>query len=189
LKTNGMFQRIMEKYRRFLYGRYGHDSLNRFISVVALVLCALSFLIRSTLFPLTVFILLFISLFRQLSKNHARRARENQIYERAAKPVKKYLKFQYTRFKLRNTHKVFTCAKCHSILRVPKNAGAHAGSQSGGGQSGGGQSGKHAGGQSAGQAGGKASRHGGGLAVRVEIKCPKCGSSFTRRIAAGGKNN
>ena len=137
-----VFRKVMDKYKRFLYGRYGQDKLNRFISYTAIALCALSFIVRSTLISVAVLILFAFSLFRSFSKNFAARRRENQIYEKAAKPVAHFFKYWYIRIKSQKTHRVYTCGKCHSILRVPKTAG-----------------------------GGK-----------LEIICPKCGDSFTRRI-------
>jgi len=137
-----MFKNALEKYKRFLYGRYGQDKLNRFISYVAIALCVLSFIVRSSYLSVTVLILFVISLFRSFSKNFAARRRENAMYEKAAKPVKHVFKYWTVRFKSQKTHRVYTCAKCHSILRVPKTAGSG----------------------------------------KLEIKCPKCGDSFTRRI-------
>lgn len=145
MRIGESFKKVSLKLKQFMYGRYGTDSLNRFISVLALALCFLSFIIRIAPLPYIVLGLLAISLFRSLSKNHVRRRRENSLYENAAKPVRRISKYWITRIKLSKTHKVYSCEKCHGILRVPKNAGR----------------------------GGK---------LKIEIKCPKCGTAFIRRI-------
>ena len=118
----GAFRKLAEKYKKFLYGRYGHDKLNRFIYFISLALCILSFFIRSNIIYLSVLILFLISLYRSLSKDFKKRRRENQIYEKAAKPVRRFFKYWIIRFKSQKTHRVFMCEKCHSILRVPKDA-------------------------------------------------------------------
>ena len=122
MKIGNAFRGALDKYRRFLYGRYGQDGLNRVISFFALALCALSFAVRSPYLSAVIFALLIVSVFRSLSKNFARRRRENQIYEKAAKPVKRFAKYWFVRIKSRKTHRVYTCGDCHSILRVPKSA-------------------------------------------------------------------
>ena len=106
-----------------MYGRYGQDGLNRFISYLAIFLCILSFFVNSSIIYFSVLGLFVLSLFRSLSKNFARRRQENQLYEKAAKPVKRSFKYCVIRIKSRKTHRVFTCGKCHSILRIPKSAG------------------------------------------------------------------
>ena len=122
MKIGNAFRGFLDKYKRFLYGRYGQDGLNRFISFFALALCVLSFIIRSPYISATIFALLIITVFRSFSKNFARRRRENQVYEKAAKPVKRVFKYWFVRLKSRKTHRVYTCRDCHSILRVPKSA-------------------------------------------------------------------
>jgi len=158
LKTNGFFRRLTENYRRFLYGRYGHDNLNRFISFAALALCVFSFIFRSSVFPISVLAMLLITIYRSLSKNVARRRRENEFYLRASKPVKHFFKYWLARVKMRKTHSVFTCEKCNSILRVPRSAGAASSTYRD----------KRA-----------AANH---PAARLEIICPKCNARFKRRV-------
>ena len=118
-----MLRKAMDSYRRFLYGRYGQDGLNRFISVLALVFCVLSFFIRSNIVYICIFALFALSLFRSLSKKHAARRRENQAYEKAARPAKRFFKYWFVRIKSQKTHRVYRCDQCSSILRIPKSAG------------------------------------------------------------------
>lgn len=147
MKQNGFFRKMADGYRRFLYGRYGQDALNRFISVLALALCLISFFVKSSVLYIIILILFALSMFRSLSKSFAKRRIENQMYEMAAKPVKRYFRFWSVRLKSGKTHRVFTCASCGSILRIPKDAARG----------------------------------------KIEIKCPKCGASFTKRIEGNAK--
>jgi DNA-directed RNA polymerase subunit RPC12/RpoP len=158
----------MEKYRRFLYCRYGHDKLNRFISFAALGLCAISFFARSLILTVAIFALLIISAFRSLSKNHARRMLENRMYERAARPVKRFFRYWHARIKTHKTHRIYTCAKCRSILRIPKesrdNKNARVPRDA----------------RSTRESRDAEGRRGGKPAPRLEIKCPKCGEKFIK---------
>lgn len=122
MKKGGFFSNLALKYQRFMYGRYGNDNLNRFISFFALFLCAISLFVKSSVLPFAILALLAFSFYRSFSKKHEQRRRENQAYLRASKPVKNYFKYWVVRIKSRKSHYVYTCAKCKGILRVPKSA-------------------------------------------------------------------
>ena len=142
MKNGGALQSILFKIRKFYQGRYGHDKLNRSISYFALALCVVSFFIRSYYFTIAILLLIAVTMYRSLSKNFTRRRYENQVYEYAMRPVRRYFKYFRLKIKSRKTHHINICSKCNSFLRTPKN-------ESGG---------------------------------NMEITCPKCGESFTRRM-------
>ena len=71
---------IMQWFRRFMYGRYGTDSLNRFLSIVSLIFLLLSMVTRWPAFYLLAMLLMLCTLFRSFSRNAWKRGRENQIY-------------------------------------------------------------------------------------------------------------
>jgi DNA-directed RNA polymerase subunit RPC12/RpoP len=121
----------------------------------------MSFIVKSLIITLFIVFLFLLTIFRSHSKNFARRRRENQLYEQAAKPVKRFFKYWFTRIKSHKTHRIYVCTKCGGFLRVPKSAWAYNPSE--GGQR-------------------------GGRVKRLEIKCPKCGASFSQRLS-GEKNN
>jgi len=176
----GMFLRkILSTYSRFFYGRYGHDGLNRFISCLALVLCVISFIIPVPFIHIAIFILFAISFLRSLSKNFLKRSSENKIYEKAAKPVKRTIKYWYIRIKNRKTHIIYSCVNCHSILRVPKGAPGRTPGKNPTGTSAENSAGKFAGNPAETPGGNPARTPAGG---KIEIKCPKCGAAFIRRI-------
>ena len=147
MKTGGFFSNLALKYRKFMYGRYGHDNLNRFVSFFSLFLCVLSFFIKTIVISVALLILLALLIFRSFSKDHARRRHENQVFLQVSRPVKNYFKYWFTRIKLRKSHYVFSCTGCGAVLRIPKSA----------------QPGK------------------------VEMKCPKCGAKFQKRLTSGVK--
>lgn len=122
MRIGNIFKGARERLGKFFYGRYGQDNLNRFVAGLALVLCVISFFVRSPFITVVIFALFIISILRSVSKNFARRRREDQIYEKAVRPVKRYLKYWVMRIKMRKTHYIYSCKDCHSILRVPKSA-------------------------------------------------------------------
>lgn len=117
-----MFKRLGESLRRFLYGRYGSDQLNLALLIAAVVLSLLSGIL-SLLLPVTagvytnlllstlMYALLVIALFRMLSRNIAKRQRENQ----------KFRNF-WTRLTDRK-NRYFRCPQCSQTVRVPRHRG------------------------------------------------------------------
>ena len=68
---------IRNAIHRFMYGRYGNDSLNLFLIVVYLFLYLLFALTHIELFYWISLALVFVSLFRLLSRNIPARQKEN----------------------------------------------------------------------------------------------------------------
>ncbi|MBQ0059768.1 MAG: hypothetical protein KBS83_07475, partial [Lachnospiraceae bacterium] len=65
---------------RMMAGRYGADSLNRFLNIVILVLLILSLVLQRRLLYLIALILVFYTLFRSMSRNiYARRAEDDRF--------------------------------------------------------------------------------------------------------------
>ena len=132
--------KFKEKLYRFMYGRYGTDNLYNFLSYFSLILIlvdlvamvvirnALALSIVSTVIGALIMFILIWSLYRTFSKNIAKRRRENEIYIKVSRAVKRFFN--------RNTSKgtktvnrddanyVFRdCTKCSSTLRLPRRAG------------------------------------------------------------------
>ena len=100
---------------RFMYGRYGHDKLNRVILTTGLVMSLLTLFNPvwwlDLVLTLGAYGLLFWSLFRCFSRNHYKRYQENR----------KYL-LTLDRLKDKN-NRYFDCPKCHQTVRVPRGKG------------------------------------------------------------------
>ena len=127
--------KFQDKLARFLYGRYGADSLYNALFIVELILlfvgAILSFLgkilpvlgiISIVLYVMALGILVF-SIYRFFSRNIAKRRKENEAWLK--------LKSKFTpkkRPKLpadTDTHIFRVCNKCRSTLRLPRQAGKH----------------------------------------------------------------
>ena len=113
--------KMAEKYRIFMYGRYGYDEFSRFLSIFALVLVLVAYF-----FPVLCYLGLAVivySVFRTYSKNIPARMREREKFLRIKKKISQFFKRTKNRFKERKTHKYFKCRKCKTYLRVPKGRG------------------------------------------------------------------
>lgn len=122
--------------QRCLYGRYGIDSLNRFLLGAGLVMIVVGmFYHRYWLRLLTVLILILIYC-RVFSRNFVARSRENQRFleivgRRKAATCGSYRSgtgygctgSRGCRPQKDKTHKILRCPSCGEKLRVPKGVG------------------------------------------------------------------
>ncbi len=110
-------------FQRFMYGRYGQDDLNRFLSIFALVLCVISLLTQwVTLYSLAV-ALMFFSIFRMFSHNAEKRGQENIAFLRIRGKVAGFFSRIKARLRQSKTHRFYKCPSCRQQLRVPKGKG------------------------------------------------------------------
>ncbi len=103
------FEKLGWQIKRFMYGRYGTDTLN-LVLIIGAFLCNLFG--RSYLLYLISLALITIALLRMFSRNIARRRRENEV-----------LIGLFRRRPDAKTHKHFVCPKCGQKVRVPKGKG------------------------------------------------------------------
>lgn len=111
-----MFRKMGDALRRFMYGRYGADSLNR-----ALLILSVAFLLVGwlggmaadwlSIFNLLAYIPLFWSIFRMYSRNIEARRKENAAWQRLLLPLKD------------RQNRYFKCPNCKQTVRVPKDKG------------------------------------------------------------------
>ena len=113
---------IRNALQRFMYGRYGSDQLNRFLTITYLVLFGLYFITGFDLFYFLCTALIFVVLFRMLSRNISRRRAENTKFLTSIRPLKR--RFSSLRNQLQDKeHRFFRCPNCKQQMRVPKGKG------------------------------------------------------------------
>ena len=113
----------MDWLRRFMYGRYGTDLLNRILTIAPLVLVILSSFTGWAALNGLALLCLAAALYRTFSHDIIRRRRENQAVQRLLKRVPAMYARCKTRFAQRKTHCFFKCKVCGTSLRVPKGRG------------------------------------------------------------------
>ena len=114
-------------FTRLMAGRNGPDHLNRFLSVVFLILAVCSMFVRnprlaSVLFTLSMALFVYV-MFRMLSRNIYRRQQENGAYLRERYKITSWWNGLRDRWAQRKDYKFFKCPSCHTRLRVPKGKG------------------------------------------------------------------
>ena len=114
---------MKDRLQRFMYGRYGNDNLNRFISISALLFSILSIFTKGAIANSLTFLLLFLCFFRMLSKNIYKRQQENLSYLRIKSEITSYFKRTKLHISQRKTHRFYKCPSCKLKLRVPKGKG------------------------------------------------------------------
>ncbi len=120
-----MWNRLKGGFIRFMYGRYGVDSLSRFLLWVYLILCIINVFFRSLTLSLLCAAVAVFMLVRIFSRNHLARTKENQAYLKIANRIKSFFTLQRDRFKDRKTHIYRACPTCKATLRLPRQKGEH----------------------------------------------------------------
>ena len=118
---------MRQKLAQFMAGRYGNDQLNRFISVISLVLMIAAIVLNGTrigrLFWAVALVLLALVYVRMFSRNMYKRSDENSRYLRYRYKLTSKLRMIKERWVQRKDYKFFTCPSCKTVLRVPKGKG------------------------------------------------------------------
>lgn len=118
---------MREKFARFMAGRCGIDQLNKFLSILSLVLMILAVVFNGTRFSrpvwLIAFVLLILVYARMLSRNLYKRSAENTRYLRLRMSVSGKFEMIKVRWTQRKDYKFFTCPTCRTTLRVPRHKG------------------------------------------------------------------
>ena len=119
-----MFQRFLNTVRRFMTGRYGNDSFNRFLFVVYLAVWLTSRFFRtnqavSLVLLAVLWVLLGYLLFRTLSRNIPARQRENDRFLRWWAPCQRWLSRLWERLRNIRRYRYRRCPGCSATLRLP----------------------------------------------------------------------
>lgn len=115
----------MERFKRFMYGRYGGDNLSTALLGLSVLLLLISGFLPKSLELLVViaYIPAFLCIFRILSRNIYKRQMENYKYLRIRNKIIFIFKRKSNKLKDVKTHKYFKCPNCKQDLRVPRRQG------------------------------------------------------------------
>lgn len=106
-----MFQKLGEKLRRFMYGRYGSDQLTMLLLGLGVVLCLAGSFSRLYWLGFLAYVPLIWAIFRMYSRNIYKRQAENRRFLQLT-----------SRFRDRR-HRYFACPRCRQRIRVPRGKG------------------------------------------------------------------
>lgn len=107
---------------RFMAGRYGTDQLNNTLMVTYLVLYLISLFSGWSILYWVSLVLLFVTLFRCLSRQVERRRAENAKFLQLVRPLSRRVKNLGLRLKDKE-HRYFKCPNCKQQMRVPRGKG------------------------------------------------------------------
>lgn len=113
---------IRNALARFMYGRNGSDQLGLFTLIVYLAVWLLQVVTDWAVLMLVEYILLFLILYRMLSRNLPRRREENAKFLQRIRPLEKKFRTLRTRMQDKD-HRYFKCPNCRQQMRVPKGKG------------------------------------------------------------------
>jgi len=114
---------MRERLARFMYGRYGNDNLNRFLSGFSFFLLIVYMITKFYPLWMVAVILLVLVYIRMFSRNIQKRYQENQKYLQVTAPVTNWMRLRIKHLKERKTHRFFICPTCRQKVRVPKGKG------------------------------------------------------------------
>ena len=119
--------RIRQALTRFMAGRRGMDELGIALYAVGFALYIIALFFGSTVVGSILrwlyMILWIYGIFRMLSRNLYKRAKENEKFLGFYRPFRTSLMQAKTRFKNRKIYKYYRCPKCKSWLKLPRHVG------------------------------------------------------------------
>ena len=129
---------LKEKFMRFMYGRYGVDTLGKYSLGAGLATMVLSIVFDSYTLSLLSWFFIILTYFRMFSRNLYNRSSENQTFLNKTYKLRTWFGKQKNMMAQRKTHHIYRCPGCKQKIRVPRGKG------------------------------------------RIEIRCPKCHTTFIK---------
>ena len=109
---------FITKLNKFMHGRYGIDELHSFIFKIYISLIIIDLFVDNKILILLELFLLFIMIYRFLSKNCYQRRKENKLFTQIKKEIEKpFLTFKKNITDKENVY--IKCGKCKKILKLP----------------------------------------------------------------------
>ena len=103
-------------------GRYGTDQLNNTMIITYVVLYLISIFTRWSVLYWIALVLVFVTLFRTMSRRLDRRRAENAKFLQLVRPLSRKLKNLKVRIRDKD-HRYFKCPNCKQQMRVPRGKG------------------------------------------------------------------
>ena len=106
-----MFRKLGDAFRNFMMGRYGSDTLNKWLLIFGVVLILLGSLLGVAWLNLLAYVPLGWCIFRMYSRNISARRKENTAFVNFFNHLKD------------REHRYFRCPRCRQTVRVPAGRG------------------------------------------------------------------
>ena len=116
-------QRVAAAIYRFMYGRYGNDTLNNTLLFAGVALSFISWIPYMGICWVLSMAVWMVVLFRTFSRNIDKRRQEQQRFQEMTRGVKTLFRLRQKMWRERRTHRYFRCRYCKAVLRVQKGLG------------------------------------------------------------------
>ncbi|MBE6573576.1 MAG: hypothetical protein E7652_04190 [Ruminococcaceae bacterium] len=117
--------KFRDRLIRFMYGRNGYDTLAKVVLWIGVILSIINIFLHSWILSILIYLILFYTIFRAMSRNIWKRRLENEKFMKIWSKVTGVFKLQKNKFRDRKTHVYRQCPSCHANLRLPKQKGIH----------------------------------------------------------------
>lgn len=114
---------LKEKFMRFMYGRYGVDTLGKYSLGAGLATMVLSIVFDSYTLSLLSWFFIILTYFRTFSRNLYKRSSENQTFLNKTYKLRTWFGKQKNMMAQRKTHHIYRCPGCKQKIRVPRGKG------------------------------------------------------------------
>ena len=114
---------MKEKFMRFMYGRYGVDTLGKYSLGAGLATMVLSIVFDSYTLSLLSWFFIILTYFRMFSRNLYKRSSENQTFLNKTYKLRTWFCKQKNMLTQRKTHHIYRCPGCKQKIRVPRGKG------------------------------------------------------------------
>lgn len=114
---------MKEKFMRFMYGRYGVDTLGKYSLGAGLATMVLSIVFDSYTLSLLSWFFIILTYFRMFSRNLYKRSSENQTFLNKTYKLRTWFGKQKNMMAQRKTHHIYHCPGCKQKIRVPRGKG------------------------------------------------------------------
>lgn len=119
----------MSRFIEFMQGRYGFDTLNKFLLGAAITLAVVNLFVFNIIARTVLMVIELACLgwfaFRFLSRNITGRSHENRVFEKFFNPVKDFFVLSYKKIRDRKDYRYIKCPFCKAQLRVRNKKGRH----------------------------------------------------------------
>ena len=114
---------MKDKFMRFMYGRYGVDTLGKYSLGAGLATMVLSIVFDSYTLSLLSWFFIILTYFRMFSRNLYKRSSENQTFLNKTNKLRTWFGKQKNMMAQRKTHHIYRCPGCKQKIRVPRGKG------------------------------------------------------------------
>lgn len=114
---------MLQRFLRFMQGRYGVDELSKFMIGSSFFLAILNIFVRTYVISAFLWIVMIWIYFRIFSKNKYKRYQENQFFLKYAIPVENAARKEINLLKLRKDFYIYKCPTCKQKIKIPRGKG------------------------------------------------------------------